>query len=104
MTDQPPIIVPAKPNEAQIAAGIRQAGAAAGIILAAFGATAMANKVGVVVTLAPQLAAIAVVVGPLVWGAVTWLGQMATRRQATHLASIAANPAVPDSVAQIRQA
>lgn len=102
MTDQPPIVVPSDPREAQIAAGIRQVGAAAAVIATSFGASALAAKVNIVSTLAPEFASIIVIVGPLVWAAVTALGQDATKRQAQRLASLAANPKVPDDVARLR--
>jgi len=102
MDDAPPIVVPADPREAQIAAGIRQVAGAVALIVAAFGASTLAAKANVVAALAPQFATLVVVLGPLLWGAVTYFGQIATRRQAQKLASLAANPKVPDDVAHLR--
>lgn len=96
----PPIQVSATPASAQIAAGIRQAGAALGIILAAFGLTAMSGKVGIVVSLAPQIAVLMTVVGPVIWGTVTAVGQLAARKRAKQAATMAA--AAPDSVAVVK--
>lgn len=99
-TPAAPIQVSATPARAQIEAGIRQAGGAIGIILAAFGMTAWAHKIGVVVALAPQFAILLTILGPVIWGAFVWVGQLATRKQAKNLAITAA--AAPDSVAQVR--
>lgn len=99
---QTPIVVNASPVQAQIASAIRQCGAALGIIFAAFGMTAWAGKLNIVVALAPQFAILLTVVGPLVWGAFIWVGQRATIKQAKTLATIAADPRVPDSVAQVK--
>lgn len=94
-----PIQVPADPKQAQLAAGIRQAGAALGIIAAAFGFSGMAGKIGIVVAVAPQIAIVLAVVGSAAWGAVTWIGQMATRKHAKQAAVMAA--VAPDEVAQV---
>lgn len=92
-----PIVVSANPVTTQIAAGIRQVGAALAIILTAFGATAMAGKIGVVVSLAPQFALILTILGPLVWGGITALGQLVTRAQAKKAVVMANN--LPDEIA-----
>lgn len=99
-TTPEPIQVNADPKQAQLAAGIRQAGAAIGVIVAAFGFTGAAAKIGIVVAVAPQIAVVFCVVGPAIWAAVTALGQLSTRRHAKQLATIAADPRVPDEVVQ----
>lgn len=95
-----PIQVNATPKQAQIAAGIRQVGLSLGLIFAAFGCTAWANKVGIVVALAPQFAVILTIVGPIIWGGFIALGQMATRKQAKTLAVVA--NAAPNAVATVK--
>jgi hypothetical protein len=96
----PPIVVPASPAQPQIAAGIRQVASALGIILGAFGMTQLAAKANIVVAVAPQIAAVLLIVGPALWGAGVWLGQLATRRHAQDAAAMAAQ--LPDQVARTR--
>ena len=95
-----PIVVSATPAKPQIEAGIRQVALSAGIILAAFGASGLASKANIIVTLAPQIAAILVVVGPALWAGAAYFGQLATRKHAVQAASMAAQ--LPDRVAQTK--
>ncbi len=95
-----PIQVSATPTQAQIAAGVRQIALSLGIIAAAFGFSGLATKANLVVSLAPQFAAILAIAGPAVWAAAAWLGQISTRSQAKKLAITAA--AAPDSVAMVK--
>lgn len=96
----PPIVVSASPAQPQIAAGVRQIAAALGVILAAFGMTGLANKANIVVSVAPQIATVLMVAGPLIWGAVTYFGQLATRKHAQDAAAMAAQ--LPDQIAKTR--
>jgi hypothetical protein len=96
----PPPIVVTQPTQAQIAAGVRQVAASLGVIAAAFGAAGVAAKANIVVSVAPEIATVLMVVGPLIWGGFVWLGQMATRRHAQDAAAMAAQ--LPDQVAKVR--
>ncbi len=93
-------MVSATPVRDQVTTGIRQVAAALAIILTAFGATAWAGKLGIVVSLAPQIAIVLTVCGPSIWLAVVWLGQRFTISRAKALAVMA--PLVPDEVAKVK--
>lgn len=95
-----PIEVHATPAPAQLAAGIRQLAAAVALILAAFGFAGLAEKANLAVNLAPQIATILAIIGPIVWGAVSWVGQMVTRHKAQEAATLAAQ--LPDAVARFK--
>ncbi len=100
MTDTPPIQVPATPVKPQIEAGIRQVALSIGIILGAFGLSGLATKANLIVTLAPQIATVLVIVGPALWGAAVWLGQLSTRKHAQDAATMAAK--LPDKDAVLK--
>lgn len=95
-----PIVVSASPTKPQLAAGIRQAALAIGLIAGAFGMSGVAAKANIVVSVAPAIAELLVVVGPLVAAVAVWLGQMATRRHAQNAAAMAAQ--LPDQVAKLK--
>lgn len=95
-----PIQVAAKPATVQLSAGIRQVAMSAAVILGAFGASGLAAKANIVVSVAPEIATVLVVVGPVVWGAVFGLGQMVTRARAKEAAAMAAQ--LPDRVATLK--
>lgn len=97
-----PLQVNASATPAQMAAGIRQAAAILASIALTIGATAWAAKLNMVVALAPQIAQLLTLIAPLVIGAVVWIGQLSTRKQAKALATIAADPRVPDEVASVK--
>ncbi len=96
----PPPIVVTQPTQAQTGAAIRQVALSAGVILGAFGASGLAAKANIVVAVAPDIAAILAIVGPSLWAAAMWLGQMATRRHAQDAAAMAAQ--LPDQVAKVK--
>lgn len=95
-----PIVVPSNPVQPQLAAGIRQIATSAGVILAAFGASGLATQANIVVAVAPEIAAIMLIIGPALWGAGLWLGQMATRKHAQDAAAMAAQ--LPDAIAKVK--
>jgi hypothetical protein len=95
-----PIVVPATAAAPQLAAGIRQVALSAGVILGAFGASGLAAKANIVVAVAPEIAALLLIVGPSLWAAAMWLGQLATRKHAQQAATMAAQ--LPDRVAQVK--
>lgn len=85
-----PIIVPADPARAQMAAGVRQVLLGAGAVAAALGANHVAGELSDAATYAGAIVAVAA----FVWG------NLATRRAAVKSAAMA--NALPDSVAQTR--
>lgn len=95
-----PIVVPASAAKVQLAAGIRQIALSSGVVLGAFGASGLAAKANIVVAVAPDIAAILLIIGPALWGAGLWLGQLATRRHAQQAATMAAQ--LPDAVAKVK--
>lgn len=97
-----PIEVNATPASAQLAAGIRQAAAILASIMLTVGAEAWAAKLHWVVVLAPQIAQLLTLIAPVVIAIVVWVGQLVTRKQAKALATIAADPRVPDTVAVLK--
>jgi hypothetical protein len=84
----------------QIGAAVRQVALSAGIILGAFGATGLAAKANIVVSVAPEIAAILLVVGPALWAGAAWVGQMATRKSAQQAVAMAAQ--LPDTIAKTK--
>ena len=102
MTDltPPPIVVASNPTQVQVGAAIRQVALSAGVILGAFGASGLAAKANIVVAVAPEIAAILLIVGPALWAGAAWVGQMATRKHAQDAAAMAAQ--LPDQIARTR--
>lgn len=96
-----PIVVDATPAAPQLAAGIRQAALAVGMILSTLGLTAWAGKFDLIVSLATPIATLIVIVGPIIAGVAAWWGQMSTRHIAQKAATLAALQ--PDEVATFKK-
>jgi hypothetical protein len=88
------------PTAPQITAGIRQAALILGSILGTLGFASLADKFGVIATLAPQIAGLVLLIAPAVVGAATWFGQLHTRREAQKAAALTV--LVPNEVAKFK--